>query len=236
MAFAHLHVHTEYSLLDGARRIKELVRRTKELGMDSVAMTDHGVMYGAVRFYKEAKAQGIHPVIGCEVYLAPRMRQERAEVDGQRYYHLILLAENELGYRNLVQLVSLANIEGYYYKPRIDKELLRRYHEGIIALSACVAGEIPQAILRGNIEQADEIVREYIDIFGHADFFMEIQDHGLMLFVIWQRSMVSDLSQQMMSTMFMRMTASSMISCSVCRRGERSTILTACAFRDPTTI
>ena len=179
MAFAHLHVHTEYSLLDGASRIKELVRRTKELGMDSVAMTDHGVMYGAVRFYKEAKAQGIHPVIGCEVYLAPRMRQERAEVDGQRYYHLILLAENELGYRNLVQLVSLANIEGYYYKPRIDKELLRRYHEGIIALSACVAGEIPQAILRGNIEQADEIVREYIDIFGHANFFLEIQDHGL---------------------------------------------------------
>ena len=179
MAFAHLHVHTEYSLLDGASRIKELVRRTKELGMDSVAMTDHGVMYGAVRFYKEAKAQGIHPVIGCEVYLAPRMRQERAEVGGQRYYHLILLAENELGYRNLVQLVSLANIEGYYYKPRIDKELLRRYHEGIIALSACVAGEIPQAILRGERERAEKLVEEYIDIFGRKNFFLEIQDHGI---------------------------------------------------------
>ena len=179
MAFAHLHVHTEYSLLDGASRVKELVRRTKELGMDSVAITDHGVMYGAVRFYKEAKAQGIHPVIGCEVYLAPGMRQERAEVDGTRYYHLILLAENETGYRNLVELISLANIEGYYYKPRIDKELLRQYHEGVIALSACVAGEIPQAILRGNNERAEALVAEYVEIFGQDNFFLEIQDHGL---------------------------------------------------------
>jgi len=179
MAFAHLHVHTEYSLLDGASRVKELIRRTKELGMDSVAITDHGVMYGAVRFYKEAKAQGVHPVIGCEVYLAPGMRQARAEVDGTRYYHLILLAENETGYRNLVELISLANIEGYYYKPRIDKELLRQYHEGIIALSACVAGEIPQAILRGNNERAEALVAEYVEIFGQDNFFLEIQDHGL---------------------------------------------------------
>ena len=179
MAFAHLHVHTEYSLLDGASRVKELIRRTKELGMDSVAITDHGVMYGAVQFYKEAKAQGVHPVIGCEVYLAPGMRQERAEVDGTRYYHLILLAENETGYRNLVELISLANIEGYYYKPRIDKELLRQYHEGIIALSACVAGEIPQAILRGNNERAEALVAEYVEIFGQDNFFLEIQDHGL---------------------------------------------------------
>ena len=179
MAFAHLHVHTEYSLLDGASRVKELIRRTKELGMDSVAITDHGVMYGAVRFYKEAKAQGVHPVIGCEVYLAPGMRQERAEVDGTRYYHLILLAENETGYRNLVELISLANIEGYYYKPRIDKELLCQYHEGIIALSACVAGEIPQAILRGNNERAEALIAEYVEIFGQDNFFLEIQDHGL---------------------------------------------------------
>ena len=179
MAFAHLHVHTEYSLLDGASRVKELIRRTKELGMDSVAITDHGVMYGAVRFYKEAKAQGIHPVIGCEVYLAPGMRQERAEVDGTRYYHLILLAENETGYRNLVELISLANIEGYYYKPRIDKELLRQYHDGVIALSACVAGEIPQAILRGNNERAEALIAEYVEIFGQDNFFLEIQDHGL---------------------------------------------------------
>ena len=179
MAFAHLHVHTEYSLLDGASRVKELIRRTKELGMDSVAITDHGVMYGVVRFYKEAKAQGIHPVIGCEVYLAPGMRQERAEVDGTRYYHLILLAENETGYRNLVELISLANIEGYYYKPRIDKELLRQYHDGVIALSACVAGEIPQAILRGNNERAEALIAEYMEIFGQDNFFLEIQDHGL---------------------------------------------------------
>ena len=164
MAFVHLHVHTEYSLLDGASRIKDLVQRTKELGMDAVAITDHGVMYGAVAFYKEAKAQGIHPIIGCEVYVAPRSRHERAEADGVRYYHLILLAENEVGYRNLVQLVSFANIEGYYYKPRVDKELLREYHEGIIALSACVAGEIPRAVLRGDIEQTEQILAEYVDI------------------------------------------------------------------------
>ena len=179
MAFAHLHVHTEYSLLDGASRIKELVRRTKELGMDAVAITDHGVMYGAVAFYKEAKAQGIHPIIGCEVYVAPRSRHERAEVGGVRYHHLILLAENETGYRNLVRLVSLANIEGYYYKPRVDKDLLRTYHEGIIALSACVAGEIPRAVLRGDAAQTEEVLAEYVDIFGRENFFLEVQDHGL---------------------------------------------------------
>ena len=179
MSFVHLHVHTEYSLLDGASRIKELVQRTKELGMDSIAITDHGVMYGAIAFYKEAMAQGIHPIIGCEVYVAPQSRHERAEVDGVRYYHLILLAENEIGYRNLVRLVSLANIEGYYYKPRIDKELLRQYHEGIIALSACVAGEIPRSILRGDPERTDEILAEYVDIFGRDNFFLELQDHGL---------------------------------------------------------
>ena len=179
MSFVHLHVHTEYSLLDGASRIKELVQRTKELGMDSVAITDHGVMYGAIAFYKEAMAQGIHPIIGCEVYVAPQSRHERTEVDGVRYYHLILLAENEIGYRNLVRLVSLANIEGYYYKPRVDKDLLRQYHEGIIALSACVAGEIPRSILLGDPERTDEILAEYVDIFGRDNFFLELQDHGL---------------------------------------------------------
>ena len=179
MSFVHLHVHTEYSLLDGASRIKELVQRTKELGMDSIAITDHGVMYGAIAFYKEAMAQGIHPIIGCEVYVAPQSRHERAEVDGVRYYHLILLAENEIGYRNLVRLVSLANIEVYYYKPRVDKDLLRQYHEGIIALSACVAGEIPRSILRGDPERTDEILAEYVDIFGRDNFFLELQDHGL---------------------------------------------------------
>jgi len=179
MAFVHLHVHTEYSLLDGASRIKDLVQRTKELGMTSVAVTDHGVMYGTIAFYKEAKAQGIHPIIGCEVYVAPQSRHERAEVDGVRYYHLILLAENEIGYRNLVRLVSLANTEGYYYKPRVDKELLHAYHEGIIALSACIAGEIPRSILRGDAARTEEILAEYVDIFGRENFFLEIQDHGL---------------------------------------------------------
>ena len=179
MAFVHLHVHTEYSLLDGASRIKDLVQRTKELGMTSVAVTDHGVMYGTIAFYKEAKAQGIDPIIGCEVYVAPQSRHERAEVDGVRYYHLILLAENEIGYRNLVRLVSLANTEGYYYKPRVDKELLHAYHEGIIALSACIAGEIPRSILRGDAARTEEILAEYVDIFGRENFFLEIQDHGL---------------------------------------------------------
>ena len=178
-SFVHLHVHTEYSLLDGASRIPELIRRTKELGMDAIAITDHGAMYGVIDFYKEAKKQGVKPVIGCEVYLAPGARQERAEVNGVRYYHLILLAENNAGYRNLVKLVSLANIEGMYYRPRIDKEILRKYHEGLICLSACVAGEIPRAVLQDNPEHADELVREYLDIFGRENFFIEIQNHQL---------------------------------------------------------
>ena len=177
--FAHLHVHTCYSLLDGASRIPELIARTKELGMDSVAITDHGAMYGVIDFYKEAKKQGIHPIIGCEAYLAPESRFDRTEVRGARYYHLILLAENEEGYRSLVKLVSLANTEGMYYKPRVDKEILRKYHKGLICLSACVAGEIPQAILRGEKERAEKLVEEYIDIFGKENFFLEIQDHGI---------------------------------------------------------
>ncbi len=177
--FAHLHVHTCYSLLDGASRIPELIARTKELGMDSVAITDHGAMYGVIDFYKEAKKQGIRPIIGCEAYLAPESRFDRTEVRGTRYYHLILLAENDEGYRSLVKLVSLANTEGMYYKPRVDKDILRKYHKGLICLSACVAGEIPQAILRGERERAEKLVEEYIDIFGRENFFLEIQDHGI---------------------------------------------------------
>ncbi len=178
-SFVHLHVHTEYSLLDGASRIKDLIATTKELGMDAIAITDHGSMYGVIDFYKEAKKQGIKPIIGCEVYLAPGRRQDKFDVNGTRYYHLILLAENNEGYRNLVKLVSLANIEGMYYKPRVDKELLRKYHKGIICLSACIAGEIPQMILQDNKEQADALVQEYLDIFGVENFFLEIQDHGM---------------------------------------------------------
>ncbi|MBR2214522.1 MAG: DNA polymerase III subunit alpha [Selenomonadaceae bacterium] len=179
MPFAHLHVHTEYSLLDGAGRIKELVAAAKAQGMDALAITDHGVMYGVIDFYKEAKKQGIHPVIGCEVYLAPDDRRKKTEVAGVRYYHLILLAENQVGYRNLVKLVSLGNIEGFYYKPRVDKDLLRKYHEGLIALSACVAGEIPHALIAGDNAGAEKLVEEYIDIFGRDNFFLEIQRHHL---------------------------------------------------------
>ncbi len=178
-SFAHLHVHTEFSLLDGASRIKNLVTAVKELGMDSVAITDHGVMYGTIDFYKECLKQGVKPIIGCEVYLAPGSRKERQEINGVKYYHLILLAENQTGYRNLVQLVSLANIEGMYYKPRVDKELLKKYHEGIICLSACVAGEIPRALIQGNKAKAESLVQEYLNIFGKDNFFLEIQNHGL---------------------------------------------------------
>lgn len=178
-SFAHLHVHTEFSLLDGASRIKNLVTAVKELGMDSVAITDHGVMYGTIDFYKECLKQGVKPIIGCEVYLAPGSRKERQEINGVKYYHLILLAENQTGYRNLVQLVSLANIEGMYYKPRVDKELLNKYHEGIICLSACVAGEIPRALIQGNKAKAESLVQEYLNIFGKDNFFLEIQNHGL---------------------------------------------------------
>ncbi|WP_196592523.1 DNA polymerase III subunit alpha [Pectinatus sottacetonis] len=177
--FVHLHVHTEYSLLDGAARVKKLVAAAKDMGMPAIAITDHGNMYGAVEFYKEAKKAGIKPVIGCEVYVAPRDRHEAFEVDGVRYYHLILLAENSTGYRNLVKLVSLANIEGMYYKPRIDKELLHKYHEGIIALSACIAGELPHAILYKDIAEAEKILQEYVAIFGKDNFFLEMQNHGL---------------------------------------------------------
>ncbi len=177
--FVHLHVHTEYSLLDGASRVKKLVSYAKELGMKSLAITDHGTMYGTIAFYKEAKKQGIKPIIGCEVYLAPKSRFDNFEVEHTRYYHLILLAENNEGYQNLIKLVSLANIEGMYYKPRIDKELLRQYHKGIICLSSCIAGEIPQAIIRDNMERAEKLVQEYVDIFGKDNFFLEIQNHQI---------------------------------------------------------
>ncbi len=178
-AFVHLHVHTEYSLLDGAARVKELVNAAKDLGMEALAITDHGNMHGVIPFYKAAKDAGIKPVIGCEVYLSPTGRFLREEVGGVKYYHLILLAENKIGYQNLSKLVSLANMEGFYYKPRVDKELLRKYHEGIIALSACVIGEIPRAVLSRNFERAGELVEEYIEIFGKDNFFLELQNHGL---------------------------------------------------------
>lgn len=177
--FVHLHVHSEFSLLDGASRVKNLVSYVKNLGMKALAVTDHGTMYGTIAFYQEAKKQGIKPIIGCEVYVAPKSRFDNFEVEGTRYYHLILLAENKQGYQNLIKLVSLANIEGMYYKPRIDKELLRQYHEGLICLSGCMAGEISQMIIRDNAERAEKLVGEYIDIFGKDNYFLEIQNHGI---------------------------------------------------------
>ncbi|MBQ6296646.1 MAG: DNA polymerase III subunit alpha [Selenomonadaceae bacterium] len=179
MNFTHLHVHTEYSLLDGAARINDLLDTAKNFGMTSLAITDHGTMYGVIDFYKAAVKRGIKPIIGCEVYVAPQSRFYREEIDGVKYFHLILLAENNTGYKNLVKLASKAATEGFYYRPRVDKEILREYHEGLIALSACVAGEIPRAILNRDFSRAKEIIQEYLEIFGQGNFFLEIQNHGL---------------------------------------------------------
>ena len=180
MSFAHLHVHTEYSLLDGSNKIKEYVSRVKELGMNSAAITDHGVMYGVIDFYREARKQGIKPILGCEVYVASNSRFDRETAGGEsRYHHLVLLAENNTGYANLMKIVSRGFTEGYYYKPRVDKDLLRQYHEGIIALSACLAGEVQRYLSRGLTEEAKKVALEYQDIFGKGNFFLEMQDHGI---------------------------------------------------------
>ena len=181
MAFAHLHVHTEYSLLDGSNKIKECVARVKELGMNSVAITDHGVMYGVIDFYRAAKAAGIHPVLGSEVYVAPgsRFSKEPGQGNEDRYYHLVLLAENDTGYHNLMKIVSRGFTEGYYYKPRVDLEVLEEFHEGIIALSACLAGEVQRYVARGRYEEGKEAALRYERIFGKGNFFLELQDHGI---------------------------------------------------------
>ena len=180
MAFTHLHVHTEYSLLDGSNKIKEYVKRVKELGMDSAAITDHGVMYGVVDFYKACKEEGINPILGCEVYVAPNSRFDKELTGGEdRYYHLVLLAENNTGYENLTKIVSRGFTEGYYYKPRVDMELLRKCHEGIIALSACLAGEVPRYIQKGLLDEAKKAALKYQDCFGKGNYFLELQDHGL---------------------------------------------------------
>ena len=180
MAFTHLHVHTEYSLLDGSNKIKEYVKRVKELGMDSAAITDHGVMYGVIDFYKACKAEGINPILGCEVYVAPNSRFDKELTGGEdRYYHLVLLAENNKGYENLMKIVSRGFTEGYYYKPRVDMELLQEYHEGIIALSACLAGEVQRYIQKGLVDEAKKAALKYQDCFGKGNYFLELQDHGL---------------------------------------------------------
>ena len=180
MSFTHLHVHTEYSLLDGSNKIKEYVSRVKELGMNSAAITDHGVMYGVIDFYKAARAAGIKPILGCEVYVAPGSRFDRELSHGDdRYYHLVLLAENNKGYQNLMKIVSKGFVEGYYYKPRVDMEVLETYHEGIIALSDCLAGEVQRYLVRGLYEEAKETACKYEKCFGKGNFFLELQDHGI---------------------------------------------------------
>ncbi|MDO4176879.1 MAG: PHP domain-containing protein, partial [Bacillota bacterium] len=179
MAFTHLHVHTEYSLLDGAARIKDIVARAKELGMDSLAITDHGVMFGVIDFYRECNKQGIKPIIGCEVYTAPRTRFDK-DADKDKYMgHLVLLAKNNDGYKNLMKIVSEGYRNGFYYKPRIDKEVLRKYSGGLIALSACLAGDVQRRLLNGDYEGAKKEALERSEIFGEGNYYLELQDQGL---------------------------------------------------------
>ena len=180
MEFTHLHVHTEYSLLDGSNKINEYVARVKELGMDSAAITDHGVMFGCIDFYRAAKAAGIKPILGCEVYVAPGSRFDK-EIgkEEDRYYHLVLLAENQEGYQNLMKIVSAGFVDGFYYKPRVDLEILEKYHEGIIALSACLAGEVARNVTKGFYEESKKAALRYEEIFGKGNFFLELQDHGI---------------------------------------------------------
>ena len=180
MPFTHLHVHTEYSLLDGSSKIKEITKRAAELGMDSLAITDHGVMYGVIDFYRAAKDAGIKPILGCEVYVAPCSRFDKEAGTGDdKYNHLVLLAENNKGYQNLMKIVSRGFTEGFYYKPRVDKEVLREFSEGIIASSACLAGEVPRFILKGMKDEARKAARKYEACFGKGNYFLELQDHGI---------------------------------------------------------
>ena len=178
-SFVHLHSHTEYSLFDGISRIKELVSYVKELGQQAIAITDHGAMYGAVYLYKECMKQGIKPIIGCELYVTADSRFKKGNAFKEKLGHLILLAENNEGYQNLIKICSKAWVEGYYVKPRVDHDLLRKYSKGIIALTSCIGGEIPQAILNGDKEKARKLTEFYIDTFGRNNFFLELQNHGM---------------------------------------------------------
>lgn len=176
MGFIHLHTHTEYSLLDGANKVKNYVAKVKESGQTAAAITDHGNMFGAISFYQECQKQGIKPIIGCEVYVAPGSMEEKKEINGTKYYHLVLLAENMTGYNNLMKLVTMSYDKGFYYKPRVDKAVLKQYHEGIIASSACLAGEVARAALESH-DKARAVIKEYEDIFGHGNFYLEVQNH-----------------------------------------------------------
>ena len=175
--FVHLHVHSEFSLLDGLVRMEDLITRTKEMGMDAVALTDHGAMYGTIKFYQQARAAGIKPIIGVETYLAKKSRFDKNGDEDRDRYHLLLIAKNQIGYKNLMKLITLAHLEGFYYKPRIDKELLRKYGEGLIATSTCLAGEIPSLLLNNQDTQAEAKAKEYLEIFGKDHFYFELQMH-----------------------------------------------------------
>ena len=203
MSFAHLHVHTEYSLLDGSSKINEITARAKELGMNSMAITDHGVMYGVIDFYRAARNNGIKPIIGCEVYVAPGSRFDK-EIgnNDERYYHLILLAENNEGYSNLMKIVSKGFVEGFYYKPRVDYEVLKQYSSGIICLSACLAGEVQRYLARNLYEEACKAALRYEEIFGKGNFFLEMQDHG-----IPEQKMVNQLLMKMSRELGMELVA-----------------------------
>ena len=194
--FVHLHVHTQYSLLDGAIRIDRLLKRVAEFDMDAVAITDHGTMFGALTFYEKAKSAGIKPIIGCECYLAPRSLKDKTSLDKSGLSHLILLAENREGYRNLCKLCTIAQLEGFYYKPRIDKDVLKRYSKGLIALSACLHGEIPRLIQERRIDQADDAARFYVDVFGEGNFFLEVQNNGIDVQETVNRALL-DMSQRL---------------------------------------
>src|SRR2546423_3494077 len=178
-SFVHLHLHTEYSLLDGAIRMRELMRKAAEFKMPAVAVTDHGNLFGAIEFYQEAERAGIKPIIGCEAYIAPRSHKEKASSMREAAYHFTLLAENDIGYRNLVKLISTAHLDGFHYRPRIDKELLSQYREGLIGLSGCLAGEVNSALQANNVQKATAAAAEYRDILGPANFFVELHDHGI---------------------------------------------------------
>ena len=178
MAFTHLHVHSEYSLLDGACRIKPLLQAAKERGFTDLAITDHGVMYGVVEFYKQAKAMGIHPIIGCEMYVAQNSMDDKS-TETREYGHLILLCENQTGYRNLTKLSSMGFTRGFYYRPRVDLHALREHHEGLIALSACISGDVPRLLISGRYDDARDKALEYLDIFGAGNYYLEMQDHGM---------------------------------------------------------
>src|SRR5579884_2379260 len=175
--FVHLHTHTEYSLLDGLSKIPKLVKKAKELGMDALAITDHGVMYGAIEFYNACRSEGIKPIIGCEMYMAPREHTSKEGKLDSDPYHMTVLAKDYQGYLNLMKLVSIAWLDGYYYRPRIDKELLKRYHDGLIVLSGCFGGEFIKALDSGGVDKAEEVAKEYLEIMGEGNYYFEVQNH-----------------------------------------------------------